>query len=61
LYISFAFKRFSIAKGFLKNGCGFFEIGLFMSSDTYKGKATYIRISQDPTQAGSHWEFVVVL
>jgi len=28
--------------------CGSFGIGLFVSSDTYKGKAAYIRISPDP-------------
>ena len=32
-----------------------------MSSDTYKGKAAYSRISPDPAKAGSYWEVVVVV
>ena len=31
------------------NFCGSFEIGLFVSCDTYKSKAAYIRITLDPT------------
>jgi len=46
---------------FSKIFCGSFGIGLFMSSDTYKGKAAYIRISPDPAKAGSYWEVVVVV
>jgi len=46
---------------FSKIFCGSFGIGLFVSSDTYKGKAAYIRISPDPAKAGSYWEVVVVV
>jgi len=37
-----------LQNSFLKKFCGFVGIGLFVSSDTYKGKAAYIRISPDP-------------
>jgi len=41
-------KVFKIHKWFSQNFCGSFGISLFVSSDTCKGKATYIRISPDP-------------
>ena len=31
-----------------ENSCGSFGIGLFVSSDTYKDKIDYTRISLDP-------------
>jgi len=42
-------KVFQFQKVFSKFLRGSFGIGLFVSSDTYKGKAAYIWISPDPT------------
>ena len=42
-------KAFQLQNGFLKKKiCGSFRIDLFVNSDTYKGKAAYIRISPYP-------------
>ena len=58
----YVFKSFLVTKWFSqKKIYGSFGIGLFVSSDTYKGKAAYIRISPDPMQAGSHCEVVLLL
>jgi len=38
-----------------------FRIGLFVSSNTYKGKAAYFRISPDPAKAESHWELLLIV
>jgi len=55
-------QKFSNYKnGFLKFFCGSFGIGLFVSSDTCKGKAAYIQISPDLAKAGSHWVMLLLL
>ena len=41
-------KVFKLQKVFLNFFCGSFGIGLFVSSDTYKGNAAYTQISLDP-------------
>jgi len=41
-------KDFQLQKVFSKKLCGSFGIGLFVSSDTCKGKTTYTRISPNP-------------
>ena len=42
-------KVFQLQNDFLKKFCGSFGISLFVSSDTYKGKAAYKR-KQDHTE-----------
>ena len=48
---SFNYKRF-----FQNFYVGLFGINLFVSSDTYKDEAAYIRIFPDPVKVGLHWE-----
>jgi len=54
-------KVFSTTKWFSQKFYGSFGIGLFVSSNTCKGKAAYTRISSDLAKAGSHWVMLLLL
>jgi len=53
-------KFFRLQNGFLKKISEFFEIGLFVSSDTCKSKVAYTRISLNLTKVGSHWVMLLL-